>query len=240
MLETFRSARTGWIKMVTVGLLLLLASSAVAMIAVWFEATGTQRLLELGFVAGPGGQKLWLLTDLLHTKKILVLASLTIYALGIIAVMWPERVGVMGIAGIGRLIACIAAVAAIIFAVMVAIRGEDPKRLAEIHYFDIVRWLMFIDMGAMVLANMRIAGIAARGGYPRLSAMLAGLMVVQVAGMLMLMAALSIKNGINLMWASAFAYAGGAAGVCLLTVFLMLRLGWELLRRRGAGASDSQ
>jgi hypothetical protein len=124
---------------------------------------------------------------------------------------------------------------------MVAIRGEDPKRLAEIRYFDIVRWLMFIDMGAMVLANMRIAGIASRGGYPRLSGLLAALMVVQVAGMLMLMAALNVvKDGISLMWASALAYAIGAAGVCLLTLFLMLRLGWELLRRRGSQAADLQ
>jgi hypothetical protein len=231
--ESFKTAKTTWLAAVTAGILLLLGASAIAMLAVKKANTGSQLLLELGLLAGPGGPKLWLISDLLRSSNnLLALLSIAMYMLGVLCVMWPERVGIMGLAGLGRLIASLLSVAALVFSILVVRANHDVQRLASVGFYDILPWLIFFDMAAMVLANMRIAGIAARGGFHRFAKFTGALMAAQVFAMLMLLVALNIlQNGATLMWAAAGVYALGGAGVSIASLFLILILTWNLIFR---------
>ncbi len=235
--KSFRDAKRGWMKVVTVGLVLLAGAFALAMVGVRGDADDAELMkFKMGFMAGPGGPKLWILSDLLraHLASGWALGSLAAYAAGVVAVMWPERVGIMGIAGIGRLLASVMAVAGLVFGILVSQRAYDVHGLLEVGYYDLLTWLIFLDMAAMILVNMRVAGIAGRGGYHRLAKATGGMMAVQVVGMLMLMVALNVlRNAMGFMWVSAGVYAVGGAGVTLVGVFLVTRMGWELLVRRG-------
>ena len=147
--------------------------------------------------------------------------------------MWPERVGVMGIAGIGRLIACLMAVVALSFGVFVARGAPDFGRVLKVGYDELLTWLIFLDMVAMILVNMRIAGIAGRGGYHFVAKVTGAMMAIQVIGVLMLLFALNIShNTMAIMWASAGAYAAGGVGVSLVGGFLVLRIALEVVARR--------
>ena len=85
----------------------------------------------------------------------------------------------------------------------------------------------------MILLNMRVAGIAGRGGYHILAKTTAAMMAVQVCGVLMLAFALNVPHStMGLMWASTAAYATGGLGVSLVSLFLVLRIGWEVLARK--------
>src|SRR4051812_2110212 len=115
--ETFKDAKGFWLYLVTLGLLLLGGACALSVGGIRHNADDAMLTkFKTGFVAGPGGPKLWILDVLLQspTAKPWALGSVIIYAIGVLALMWPEHVGVMGVAGIGRLIACLMAVAALI------------------------------------------------------------------------------------------------------------------------------
>ena len=215
---------------------MLLAAFAIAMLAVKKAGDGTQLMLEWGLLAGPGGPKIWLLSDLLRaSNNIWPLLSIAFYMLGVLGIMWPERVGIMGLAGLGRLIAAIMAVATMVFAILCIRAGQDSARLAAIGYYDVLPWLIFFDMAAMVLVNMRIAGVAHRGGFHRVAKFTGALMVAQVIGMLMLLAALNVfHDATTLTWTAAGVYAFGGAGVALVSLFLVLALCWNLIFRRRA------
>ena len=234
--ETFKDAKGSWLHVVTVGLLLLGGAFALAMAGVRHDADDALlRKFKMGFVAGPGGPKVWILDDLLRTPvtKMWALASLSLYVAGVLAVMWPERIGVMGIAGIGRLIACLMAVAALVFGIGVARGSPDMGRVLKVGYDELLTWLIFLDMAVMILVNMRIAGIAGRGGYHMVAKVTGAMMAVQVIGILMLMFALNVSHAsMGIMWASAGAYAVGGIGVGLVSAFLVLRIGWEVIARR--------
>jgi len=234
--ETFKDAKGSWLHAVTIGLLLLGGAFALAMGGVRRDADDALlRKFKMGFVAGPGGPKLWIMDDLLRapSTKMWALASLSLYVAGVLALMWPERVGVMGIAGIGRLIACLMALAALVFGVGVARGSPDMGRVLKVGYDELLTWLIFLDMAVMILVNMRIAGIAGRGGYHFVAKVSGAMMAVQVIGMLMLMFALNVPHAsMGLMWGSAGAYAAGGIGVSLVGGFLVLRIGWEVVARR--------
>jgi hypothetical protein len=234
--ESFKNAKGFWLQMVMAGLLLLGGASALAIGGARHDADDAMLMkFKMGFVAGPGGPKLWILNDLLRAPltKSWALASLAAYAAGVLALMWPERVGVMGIAGIGRLIACLMAVAALIFGIDLARGDPNVGRVLTMGYDELLTWLIFLDMAAMILVNMRVAGIAGRGGYHGLAKMTGAMMTVQVAGILMLLFAVNVShNGRGLMWASAGAYATGGAGASLVGLFLVLRITWEVVARK--------
>jgi len=234
--ETFKDAKGFWLNMVIMGLLLLGGASALAVGGVKHDAGGAMLLkLKLGFVVGPGGPKLGILSDLLRAPTTMpwALGSLMAYAGGVLALMWPEHVGIMGLGGIGRLIACLMAAAALIFGVDL-VRGQPLlTRIIKIDYDEILTWLIFLDMVAMILVNMRIAGIAGRGGYHGLAKLAGGMMTLQVSGVLILLFALNVSHqGIGLMRASAGAFAAGGVGMSVIGLFLILRIGWEVIRRR--------
>jgi len=234
--ETFKDAKVSWLYSVTLGLLLLGGAFALAMGGVRHDADDALlRKFKLGFVAGPGGPKVWILDDLLRAPptKMWALGSLSLYMAGVLAVMWPEGVGVMGIAGIGRLIACRMAAAALVFGIGVARGSPDMGRVLKVGYDELLTWLIFLDMAVMILVNMRIAGIAGRGGYHFVAKVSGAMMAVQVIGMLMLMFALNVSHAsMSLMWASAGAYAAGGIGVALVSAFLVLRIAGEVVARR--------
>jgi hypothetical protein len=234
--ETFKDAKASWLHVVTIGVLLLGGAFGTAMWGVKHDADDALlRKFKMGFVAGPGGPKIWILDDLLRAPptKMWALASLALYAAGVVAVMWPERVGIMGIAGIGRLIACLMAVAALVFGIGVVRGTPDMGRVLKVGYDELLTWLIFLDMTAMILVHMRIAGIAGRGGFHFVAKVTSAMMAVQVIGMLMLMFALNVSRAsMAIMWASAGAYAAGGVGVSLVSAFLVLRIGWEAVGRR--------
>jgi hypothetical protein len=59
------------------------------------------------------------------------------------------------------------------------------------------------------------------------------MMTLQASGVLMLLFALSVSHkGMGLMRASAGTFAAGGVGVSVIGVFLVLRIGWEMLARR--------
>jgi hypothetical protein len=152
---------------------------------------------------------------------------------GVLALMWPERVGIMGLAGIGRLIACLMTLAALLFGIDLFRGAPVVARVLKLGYDEILTWLIFLDMAAMILVNMRVAGIAGRGGYHVLAKLSGGMMSLQVAGILMLTFALNVEQkSAGMMWASAGAYAAGGVGVAVVGVFLVIRIWWEMMARK--------
>ena len=233
--ETFKDANGVWLHVVMLGLVLLGAASGLAIAGVQHDPDDAVFMkLKGGFVAGPGWPKLWILSAMLHKSETMpwALASLGVYTAGVLALMWPERVGIMGVAGIGRLIACLMAVAALVYGLDLT-GGSHVGRVLKIEFDELLTWLIFLDMAAMILVNMRIAGIAGRGGYHGLAKLCGGMMTLQVSGVLMLLFALNVAHkGLGLMLAAAGAFAAGGIAVALVGLFLVLRIGWEVLRRR--------
>jgi hypothetical protein len=234
--DTFKDAKGFWLQLVMVGLLLLGGASVLAIGGIRHEADDAMLMkFKTGFVAGLGGPKLWILSELLRPSatSTWALASLIAYTTGVLAVMWPERVGIMGLAGIGRLIACLMAVAALLFGLDLFRGAPVVARVLRMGYDEIMMWLIFLDMAAMILVNMRVAGIAGRGGYHVLAKVTGGMMALQVAGILMLAFALNVEQkGVGMMWAGAGAYATGGAGVALVAIFLVMRIWWEAMARK--------
>jgi hypothetical protein len=233
--ETFKDAKGAWLNLVMFGLFLLGAASVLAVFGVRHEMESPLLIkFKTGFVAALGGPKLFVLNELLRASetKNWALGSLIAYALGVLALMWPERVGIMGLAGIGRLIACLMAAAALIFGIDLLQHEPFLSRLLKVGGEEVLTWLIFLDMAAMILVNMRVSGIAARGGFHALAKFVGGMMAVQVSGILILLFALNVPHkGMGLMWASAGAYACGGVGVALVGVFLVLRIAWEFVAR---------
>ena len=125
------------------------------------------------------------------------------------------------------------AVAALIFGINLLRGGPDVGRILKVGYDEMLTWLIFLDMAALILVNMRIAGIAGRGGYHGLSKMSGAMIAVQVCGVLMLLFALNVSHvSMGVMWASTGAFAAGGVGVSLVGVFLVLRIAWDVVRRR--------
>jgi hypothetical protein len=234
--ETFADARAVWLNIVMLGLLLLGAASVLAVLGAWHDAARDIALtkLRMGFVAGPGAPKLWVLSEMLRTPSMRywALASLVLYCGGVLAAMWPERVGIMGLAGIGRLIASVMAVAALIFGLDLLREQPSVPGLLHMSADELLTWLIFLDMAAMILVNMRVAGIAGRGGYHALAKLVGGMLAVQVGSILMLIFSLNVEHsGMGLMFASAGTYACGGVGVMVVGAFLVMRIAWELLSR---------
>jgi hypothetical protein len=244
--ETFKDAKATWLNVVMVGLLLLAGASVLAIVGARHDASVVLMKLKMGFVAGPGGPKLWVLAEMLHTAATQkwALASLAIYTAGVLALMWPERVGIMGLAGIGRLIACVMAVAALIFGGDLFREQPMVGQILRLSSDEVLMWLIFLDMAAMILVNMRVAGVAGRGGYHALAKLIGGMLAVQVSGILLLIFSMNVEHrGMGLMFASAGAYACGGVGVTVVSAFLIMRIVWELLSRqiktsRAAGRND--
>jgi hypothetical protein len=235
--ETVADARAIWLNIVMAGLLLLAAASVLAIVGARHDVPSDTALtkLRMGFVAGPGAPKLWVLSEMLRTPAMRnwALASLVLYTAGVLAAMWPERVGIMGLPGIGRLIASLMAVAALIYGL--DLLREQPSVAALLHMSadELLTWQIFLDMGAMILVNMRVAGVAGRGGYHALAKLVGGMLVVQVSAILMLTFSLNVEHkGMGLMFASAGAYACGGVGVAIVSMFLVMRIVWELLSRQ--------
>jgi hypothetical protein len=235
--ETFKDARAIWLNVVMLGLLLLGAASVIAIVGARHDVPSDTALtkLRIGFVAGPGGPKLWVLSEMLRTPsmRIWALVSLVLYTAGVLAAMWPERVGIMGLSGIGRLIASVMAMAALIFGM--DLLREQPTVAGMLHMSadELMTWQIFLDMAAMILVNMRVAGIAGRGGYHALAKLVGGMLAVQVSAILMLTFSLNVDHkGMGLMFASAGAYACGGVGVAVVSLFLVARIAWELLSRQ--------
>ena len=143
-------------------------------------------------------------------------------------------------AGLGRLIAAIMAVATMVFAILCIRAGQDSARLAAIGYYDVLPWLIFFDMAAMVLVNMRIAGVAHRGGFHRVAKFTGALMVAQVIGMLMLLAALNVfHDATTLTWTAAVP-ATMALCYLLLIFYFRARGGYKVEVLVGHGAEDEE
>ena len=233
--ETFKDAKGVWLNLVMLGLLLLGGASVLAVLGVRHAVESAMLIkFKTGFVAALGGPKLFVLHELLRAQetRAWALGSLIAYTAGVLALMWPERVGIMGLSGIGRLIACTMAVAALIFGIDLLRSEPLVGRLLSVGFDELLTWLIFLDMAAMILVNMRVAGIAGRGGFHALAKLAGGMMAVQVSGILMLLFALNVSHkGSGLMWASAGAYACGGVGVALVGVFLVLRIAWEFVAR---------
>ena len=234
--ETFKDAKAVWLNVVMVGLLLLAGASVLAIFGARHDASDPVLMkLRIGFVAGPGGPKLSVLIGMLHAPatRFWGLGSLVAYTLGVLAVMWPERVGIMGLAGIGRLIACLMAFCALIFGIDLLREQPTITGMLRIGADELLTWLIFLDMAAMILVNMRVAGVAGRGGYHALAKLVGGMLAVQVSAILLLTFSLNVEHkGMGLMFASAGAYACGGVGVAIVSVFLVARIAWELLSRQ--------
>ena len=233
--ETFKDAKAVWLNVVMVGLVLLAGASVLAVVGARHDGSAVLMKLKMGFVAGPAGPKLWVLAEMLRTAATQnwAVASLAVYAAGVLALMWPERVGIMGLAGIGRLIACVMAVAALIFGLDLAQEQPWATRMLHMSADELLMWIIFLDMAAMILVNMRIAGVAGRGGYHALAKLVGGMLAVQVGGILLLTFSLNVEHkGMGLMFASAGAYACGGVGVTVVSAFLVARIVWELLSRQ--------
>src|SRR6266566_2858560 len=90
--DSFRDVNEKWLMVVALGLTLLVLSSFLAIAGISDLRFPVTLFTRIPFMIGPGGPKMWLMLRLLmqNWERLFALTSLASFALGIIAILWPD------------------------------------------------------------------------------------------------------------------------------------------------------